>query len=436
MTRTHCPGSAGTVMVFLTLLTCCALITVPASAVTQHLGDGPSFTATVSGVNEFAPGEDTTISILIKNTGLDSMKQVMMGTIQPEDQQNTAKTAMIGLGSAGDAVLIRTDPQMVGDIQGGDSIAVQFKAKISTNATAGEYQLPLTIRYRYLKVIVQERADVFEYTYNDASQTLPITLRIQPHVKADVIEAVPDQIIAGSEGYLNLTIRNSGPENGTMASVKLLRNGKSPIIPVDSTVFIGNFRSGGLVTCRYRISVSKDATNQTYPVDVAVSYTNREGTVVTSSKTTIGVSVNDPPVFTILSSVPDVPRGSESTIEVQYRNDGTVTVHDAQARITPHNPVTAGDNNAYLGDIAPGETATARYVLTPDAGAAVGEYSFDSTVRYRDEKGTSLESDPITVRLNIVEAAGGISAVTAGCVIVLIAACIAFLVYRQKNKSR
>ena len=61
MTRTSCPGFAGTAMVFLTLLACSVLIAAPVSAVTQHLGDGPSFTATVSGVNEFAPGEDTTI---------------------------------------------------------------------------------------------------------------------------------------------------------------------------------------------------------------------------------------------------------------------------------------------------------------------------------------------------------------------------------------
>ena len=284
MTRTNCPGSAGTVMVFLTLLACCALFALPVSAVTQHLGDGPAFAATVSGVNEFAPGEDTTISILVKNTGLNSLKQVMMGTIQPEDQQNTAKTAIIGLGSAGDAVMIKTDPQMVGDIQGGDTSTVQFRAKISANATAGEYQLPLTIRYRYLKVIVQERADVFEFTYNEAEDTLPMTIRIQPHVKAEVIEAVPEQLTVGSDGYLNLKIRNIGPENGTLASVKLLRNGQSPIIPTDSTLFIGDFRSGETIACRYKVSVSKDATNQTYPVDLVVSYTNREGTVVTSSK--------------------------------------------------------------------------------------------------------------------------------------------------------
>ncbi len=139
----------------------------------------------------------------------------------------------------------------------------------------------------------------------------------------------------------------------TLASVKLLRNGQSPIIPVDSTLFIGDFKSGGMVTCRYKISVSQDATNQTYPVDLSVSYTNREGAVVTSSLTTVGVPVNAKPAFTILSPVPEVPRGAGSTIEVQYRNDGTVTVYDAQARLSLHAPVTIGDTTAYFGDIAP-----------------------------------------------------------------------------------
>jgi hypothetical protein len=390
----------------------------------------------VSGDNEFVPGEDTTITILVKNTGLDSFKQVMMGTIQPEDQQNTAKTATIGLASAGDNVTVRTDPQMVGDIPGGVTVPVQYKIKISANATAGEYQLPLTIQYRYLKVIVQERADMFEYDYNEAEETLPITIRMQPHVKAQVIEAVPEQLTVGSDGYLNLKIRNIGPENGTLASVKLLRNGQSPIIPVDSTMFVGDFRSGDTITCRYKVSVSNDATNQTYPVDLAVSYMNREGTVVTSAKTTIGVPVNEQPAFTIVSSVPEIPRGSESTIDVIYRNNGKVTVYDASARITPHAPVSASDNNAFLGDIAPGETATATFVLLADQGADTGEQTFDSTIRYRDATGISIASDPVPVQLNIVPSAGGISPLVIVGIIAVLILGAAFFVYQQKNKSR
>jgi hypothetical protein len=437
MTRTNCPGSAGTVMAFFTLFIFSVLITVPASAVTQHLGNGPAFAATVSGINEFMPGEDTTISILIKNTGLDSMKQVMMGTIQPEDQQNTAKTTTISLGSAGDAVLIKTDPQMVGDIQGGDSITVQFRAKISANATAGEYQLPLTLRYRYLKVIVQERADVFEYSYNEAEDTLPMTIRIQPHVKAEVIEAVPEQLTVGSDGYLDLKIKNTGPENGTLASVKLLRNGQSPIIPTTSTLFIGDFKSGETIACRYKVSVSKDATNQSYPVDLVVSYTNREGSVVTSSKTTVGIHVDAKPAFTILSSVPEVPQGAERTIEVRYRNNGNVTVYDAQARISPHDPITASDNTAFLGDIAPGESVTARYDVQANEAAEQKVHSLDSSIRYRDTLGTSQESDSVPVQIRVVPAASGIpGGLPALVVIALIVVGIAFFVYRRKQEAR
>ncbi|OPX63127.1 COG1361 S-layer family protein [Methanoregula sp. PtaB.Bin085] len=441
MTRTRCPGYAGTVTVFLVLLACSVLIAVPASAVEQHLGSGPDFSATVSGTNEFEPGQDATVSIIVKNTGLNSMKQVMMGTIQPEDQQNTAKTTVIGLNSSGDAVIVKTDPQMVGDIPGGETVTVQFRAKISANATEGEYQLPMTIEYRYLRVIVQERADVFEYTYNNGKKTLPITLRIKPHVKPEVTGLVPEQIVAGSEGYLNLTIKNIGPENGTMAAVRLIRNGQSPIIPATSTVFIGDFPSGGVVTCRYKVSVSKDATNQTYPVDLAVTYTNREGAVVTSQKTTVGVPVYDKPAFTIISPVPAIPRGADTTIEVVYRNEGSVEVRDAQVRLQPHNPITASDNNAFLGDIGPGETATARFVIRADPEAGTGKHSLDSSIRYRDAKGTSIESDTIPVQLDVVPAAGGLSVLPGGIVtvflvIVLIIAGAGFFLYTRKKSSR
>lgn len=437
------PGSAVTLLLVVTLLVCSAVIAAPAAAVTKYPEGAPAFTAMVTGVNEFTLGQDATISILLKNSGLNTVKQVDRGTIEPEDLPNTAKFTTASLGSAGDAVLIKSDPQMVGDIPGsGNTVAVQFKAKISANATAGEYQLPLTLRYKYTKVENQETADIFAFTYNDAEEILPVTLRIKPLVKTAVIEVVPDGLSVGSEGYLNLKIRNDGPENGSMAVVKLLRNGKSPVIPVDSSVFIGNFPSGEDVTCRYKVSVGQDATGQSYPIDIVVTYTNREGAVVSSTATTIGVPVQAKTAFTIVSPAPDVPAGSSRIIEVRYRNGGMTTVNNAQARIASHNPLTISDNNAYLGDLEPGEIATARFGITAAADAEPKVYSFDSSIRYRDTLGNSLESDTLPVQLTIVSAASGLSAVPgglpalAGCVIAGILICIAFLVYRQRMKNR
>jgi hypothetical protein len=263
MTHKGFSGSAGTILIFLTLLTCSALIAAPVSAATKYLGGAPSFSAAVVGANEFTPGEDATISIVVKNSGLNLMKQLDQGTIDPEDLPTTAKLVTIGLASASDAVIIKTDPQMVGAISGnGTTITVQFRAKISTNATAGEYPLPLSIQYKSPRWVKQEAGDVFEFAYDKAEDTLPVTIRIKPQVKIGVIETVPEGLSAGSEGYIHLKIKNTGPENGEMAVVKLIRNGHSRIIPTDSTLFAGSFPSGGIVECRYKVSVSSDATNQ------------------------------------------------------------------------------------------------------------------------------------------------------------------------------
>lgn len=443
MTRTGIIRCSCTTMMLIALVACSIFVVVPVSAATKYLGGAPVFSAEVSGVNEFTPGEDTTISIVVKNSGVFTLKQLGRGTIEPEDLPTTAKTATIGLSSNNDSVFIKTDPQMVGDIPGdGKTITVQFKMKISSNTTTGEYQLPLSIRYRYPRVIEQEAKDVFEFTYNDAQDILPVTIRIKPQVQIDVVDVVPEQLMVGSEGYLNLKIRNTGLENGEMTSVKLLQNGNSPVIPSDSTIFVGNFSSGGTVECRYKVSVTKDATNQTYPVDVIVTYTNREGTIVTSKPETIGVPVMSKTVFSVISSDTKVLQGSTRTIDIQYRNDGNVTIYNAQARISPHDPFTSTDNNAFLGDLAPGGTASAQYKITAADSAQPMEYTVDSKIRYRDALDTSQESDTIGVAIEILPAkpvsiAGlPLSVVIPGVCLVIIAGIIGLRFYRDRVRLK
>ena len=181
--------------------------------------------------------------------------------------------------------------------------------------------------------------------------------------------------------------------------------------------------------------------NQTYPVDVAVSYTNREGTIVTSSSETMGVPVNAKTIFSVISPVPEIPRGISGSIEIQYRNDGNVTIYNAQARITPHSPITITDNSAFLGDLEPGMTARARYVIQADAAAEAMAYTFDSNIRYRDARGNSLTSDTLPVKIVVVPAAAGPSTpemafrILAGCIIAGIIIWIAVRIYRLKNNK-
>ena len=94
--------------------------------------------------------------------------------------------------------------------------------------------------------------------------TLPVT--IEPNVFLDVSPVINGGLNVGTEGYLDLNVTNSGGEDAHAAIIKILRNGNSPVTPTDSSAFIGEFPAGNSTVCRFKVSVSRDAEAQEYPV--------------------------------------------------------------------------------------------------------------------------------------------------------------------------
>jgi hypothetical protein len=184
--------------------------------------------------------------------------------------------------------------------------------------------------------------------------------------------------------------------------VKLLRSGESAVIPTDTNVYIGAFPRNGVVTCLYKVAISADAQAQTYPVDVAVTYTNAEGDTVTSTTETVGVPVADKLRFNVTSPPAVVTQGSTSVVTVEYQNLGTVTAHNAQARLSVVDPLSSTDSTAYLGDIPPGGKATAQYAITAAGGAVPATYALDTEVRYRDALDNSQISDTFKADVQVV----------------------------------
>jgi hypothetical protein len=386
------------IIVFLVLWLCCSM---PVMGVTTYLGGSPHMSAAISGVNEFTPGQDATIKVIVQNSGVDSLKFVLIGNIERDDLPTTAKMVTVGLSAGNAPVIVKNDPQSVGDIKSQGMVTVSITTKILSNATEGEYQIPLTIGYTYLASSNQDASDILQSDYQQRNETFPITIKIKPQVKIEVLEAVPENLNVGSEGYLNLKIKNAGSEDGRKATVKIIRNGASPIIPTDSSVFIGDFPHNGTVTCRYKVAISSEAEKQTYPVDVVVMYENRDGDMVTSAFDTLGIPVGGKNSFTITSGTVQVVQGSQSVIQVEYQNSGTTIAYNAQARLSAVEPFKSADDTAYLGDLKPGETATARYQMSADDAAVVKDYTLDTEVRYRDALDNSQVSDTFNVPVQV-----------------------------------
>jgi hypothetical protein len=423
------------IIVFLVLW---LFFSMPVMGVTTYLGGRPQMSALISGVNEFSPGQDATIKIIVQNSGVQNLQFVNGGSISRDDLLTTAKTVSVGLSAGNAPIIVKSDPQIVGNIKSNEIRTVAITTKILPTATEGEYQIPLTISYTYLAAADQTASDTLQSDYQFASETFPITIKIKPQVKVEVLEAVPENLIVGSEGYLDIKIRNTGSEDGKKATVKLIRNGASPIIPTDSSVFIGDFPHNGTVTSRYKVTISGDAEKQTYPVDVVVTYENRDGDVVTSDIETIGIPIGGKISFAITSGPVLVVPGSQNVIQVEYQNTGVTTAFNAQARLSVFDPFTSTDDTAYLGDLKPGQTATASYQMSADETAAVKDYTLDSEIRYRDALDTSHNSDIIhvTVQVQPKPASAGLMQVLPIIVVVALI-CIGagyyFLVMKKKQ---
>ncbi|HDS63976.1 MAG TPA: S-layer protein, partial [Methanofollis liminatans] len=111
-----------------------AVLTVPALAGVESLYGSPDLSATVSGTNEFAPGDEVTLQVIVSNTGLNTVIQMTSSTISPPDAPNLAKLVQAGLSAGSAPVTIKSEPQQIGDIAGGASKTVNFVVKIDRNA--------------------------------------------------------------------------------------------------------------------------------------------------------------------------------------------------------------------------------------------------------------------------------------------------------------
>ncbi len=415
-----------------------ALIASPALAGTKYMSGSPNITASIAGSNEFTPGTTVQMKVLIQNTGLNSIKMVQSGIVDRDDVPSTAKMVKVTL-NAGDApVLIKSDPQMIGDIKASNNSQVTFDIRVKDDAKAGTYTLPLTIEYTYLADADQQGTDSLTYRYIKKDLQIELPFVVKSAINLDVLSVTPENINAGGSGYVTLQLKNSGADTGKKAIAKLSRNGNSPIVPVDSTVYIGTFEPGQTVDTKFKVSVSKDGEPQTYPLSVLVSYENADGETLETPVEEFGVPVGSKVSFTVTSPAGETSPGKKQAISVTYRNDGAATAYSAEARISAVDPFTSNDDLAYLGDLKPGESGTAKFEISTASDATQKTYGLDSEVRYRDALDNSQISDTVKVPISVVPSGGiasllGNPIVIALLLVIIIGAGYTFHTRRQKQ---
>lgn len=383
-----------------------ALFSAPVLGAGEYLGGEPVLVASLEGSHEFLPGSDATLVVVIENRATNDFQMFPSGRAAANESSTTARLIMADLGAGDAPLLLRTDPQMVGDLPANSRVKVPFQVKFLENAAGGSYILPLSLKYRAFLFAEQRGSETVAYSYTNGSATIPLYVHVTPRVIIHVLETEAAELTSGNEGVVTLTIRNDGSLSGNEAVARISRHQESPVVPVIGTSYIGELPAGETARAQFKILVNDAAQASTYPLDVTVEYLDPQGDLINTDTVTIGIPVQGEIEFEVLSDEFTMARGDTRDIEISFLNAGPVVVRSAQARISAVDPFSSTRDIASLGDLAPGEEAKAVFVISVDKAATVKEYSLESEVRYRDALDNRLVSDPMKVRFNVVERSG------------------------------
>jgi hypothetical protein len=431
------PGNRLIWLVVLIGIAALFIATAPASAGEQYMSGSPALSVALAGTNEFTPGKEVQISVVVENTGLNQYKIVKSGIVDRDDLPNTAKFLTVTLGAGNSSMIVKTDPQMLGDLKASGTSTGKFTVRIPSDIASGTYNLPVKLNYTYLYTADQYGTDTIQYSYKNVEETFDIPVKIKPDVRIGVVSADINGLNAGTEGSIRIEVKNIGHEDARNAILTIVRNDGSPIVPTQGSAYIGNFLSGGTATAIFKAKVTDTADAQTYPLDVYVKYENRDGDTVSSDIETLGVAVGKKTDFAVVSDPQGIIPGQKKVITVKYKNTGSATAYQAQARVSMVDPFTSNDDSAYLGDIAPGEVKEASFLISADKAATLKKYGIDSEIRYRDTFDNQIISDPIKLGLTVGEDTGFVAGLLKNplllAVIALVILGIGYVMYRKRS---
>jgi len=195
----------------------------------------------------------------------------------------------------------------------------------------------------------------------------------------------------------------SGPqEAGTLLSGEQTEN------PIEFTVEIANNAPDGTyplvlyMLYGYQKNVQIDGDNET---DLGI--TNLEVGLwydVMSQNQTILINVKEEPRFEIMDVKGELRAGEEGLLYVTYKNTGKLRAKDATVRISASDPFSTTDDQAFIGSLAPGESAVALFNLKVDDTATPKMYAINSEIKYEDVDGHDQISDTLKIRTETLPA--------------------------------
>jgi hypothetical protein len=383
--------------------------TAAGESVTRY--EEPDLVPNVEGENVVAAGETVTLNVAVQNRGsyvggARAPASHFTG-VESVDTPGAAIGAVAEFGEGGAPFDVRSGVQRVGTVTPRGSSAVGLTIEVDEDAEPGVYEVPVTFDYEYVSFAVSDDMGTsrsYEIIRSDETERETVTVRVEETVDLDVLDVRGEGLRAGDDGRVTATVVNGGGETARDARLRVVSS--PPFEARDGSKYVGELAPGESATASFRVSVGDTYTQGDAAAKFALEYEDGNGVTRETEAETAGADVAGDADFSVGAEAEAMYVDSVGAVRVTVTNAGGTAVEDARFVLRESPPFQPVSSKASLGDLAPGESATASFRVEVSDRAVAQSYPVEGHVEYQDRYNETRTSDTVTDSVGIEEERG------------------------------
>ncbi|WP_224336764.1 COG1361 S-layer family protein [Haloprofundus halobius] len=302
----------------------------------------------------------------------------------------------------------------------GETQTFRYDLTVANDASSGAHTMRATTAY--------ENAD------GESAESAPVSFGVTPLPEQSFdLENVDGSLHVGEEGSLSGELVNAG-ETPARNVVLVFESQNSNVEPVETEYAVGTLGPGERAEFDFATDVTDNADAGPRQFSLEAQYRNADGDRRTSDPLDVQVDIDEQrDEFSLDGVNATFEAGESGELVVEVTNERDEPLHEVSAKIFPDGPITADSSEAYVDELAPGESAELVFGVSVGGDALAKTYPVQMDFRYEDRSGDSQLSDTYRLPVEVTEGEGGSLSLTLVGVGALAALGVGAVLYRRRN---
>ena len=295
-----------------------------------------------------------------------------------------------GGGDGGGGAGVGESEAFVGDLPAGESTTLRFLGSASSDAIEREYTLEVTV----------------EYEDDDGNERSERTLKLgfQPIAEQTfAVEDVESSLYVGEDGDLTGELVNTG-DRAVDGVVLQVDSGPDTLAVRETQYAVGGLEPGEAEPVSFRIGATGEAEPGPRTMEFSVRYRNVHADIRESGTIDVTAEVQQRRDRLQAEAVNgSLAPGTADVVEFDVYNNDDQTLRNVRMKLFTNSPLDSGDSEAFIPEIAPGETERIAFELEANDGAVPRTYPVSMDFRFDDERNDTQMSRTQNVPIQVIE---------------------------------